>query len=87
MSQTRLYVTAPRGAATRIYAGLEQAFEDEGFPLAILEVDETRDIHEVSIYVGADELGRAEAEMRRLIRLDRRNARCLKARRCPISTG
>ena len=67
MSQTRLYVTAPRGAATRIYAGLEQAFEDEGFPLAILEVDETRDIHEVSIYVGDDELGRAEAEMRRLI--------------------
>ena len=67
MSQTRLHVTAPRDAATRIYAGLEQAFEDEGFPLAILEVDETRDIHEVSLYVDDDELGRAEAEMRRLI--------------------
>ena len=47
---------------------LERTFEDDGFPLAILEVDEARDIHEVSLYVGADDLGRAEAEMRRIVR-------------------
>ena len=73
MSQTRLYLTAARAAATRVYAALEQAFEDDGFPLAIIELDEANDIHEVSLYVDPDELSRAEAEMRRIIRtIDRK---------------
>ena len=67
MSQTRLHVTAPRQVATGIYGALEQAFEDDGFPLAIIEVDETKDIHEVSLYVDEHDLGRVEAEMRRII--------------------
>ena len=78
MSQTRLHVTAPRDAATRIYGALEQAFEDDGFPLAIIEVDEARDIHEVSLYVDEDDLGRAEAEMRRIIGSARQEARARK---------
>jgi ribosomal protein L11 methyltransferase len=68
MSQTRLHVAAQRDAAMRIYAKLERVFEDDGFPLAIVELDEARDIHEVSLYLGADDLGRAGAEMRRIIR-------------------
>ena len=68
MSQTRLHVAASREAATRIYAALEQAFEDDGFPLAIVELDEARDIHEISLYAGPDDLGHAEAEMRRIVR-------------------
>ncbi|TIU07322.1 MAG: 50S ribosomal protein L11 methyltransferase, partial [Mesorhizobium sp.] len=32
----------------------EAAFEDEGLPIAILEVDEDRDIHEVSLYADGD---------------------------------
>ena len=67
MSQTRLHVTAPRDAATRIYGALEQAFEEDGFPLAIIEIDEARDIHEVSLYVVEDDLARAESEMRRIV--------------------
>jgi ribosomal protein L11 methyltransferase len=67
MSQTRLHVTAPRDAAMRIYGTLEQAFEDDGFPLAILELDEASDIHEVSLYVDEDDLARVEAEMRRIV--------------------
>jgi ribosomal protein L11 methyltransferase len=64
MSQTRLHVTAGKAVAERIYAELERVFEDDGFPLAILELDEAQDLHEVSIYVGADEAARIEANMR-----------------------
>lgn len=54
MSQTRLHLTASKNEAERIFASLETAFEEEGWPIAILEVDEERDIHEVSLYVEGD---------------------------------
>jgi ribosomal protein L11 methyltransferase len=54
MTQTRLYVTAERPEARRIFDALEELFEEDGFPLAILEVDEERDFHEVSVYVEGD---------------------------------
>lgn len=50
MSQTRYFMTAAKAEAMRIYALMEQAFEDDGFPLAIMEIDEARDIHEVSVH-------------------------------------
>ncbi len=50
MSQTRLFLTAGKAEATRIFALLDSAFEDDGLPLAIRDVDEARDIHEVSLY-------------------------------------
>lgn len=53
MTQTRLYFTAAKAEADRIFAALETAFEEDGLPLALLELDEGRDIHEVSLY--ADE--------------------------------
>ncbi|HWK64306.1 MAG TPA: 50S ribosomal protein L11 methyltransferase [Rhizobiaceae bacterium] len=54
MPQTRLYVTASRDEANRIYAALEFAFEEEGYPLAVVELDEDKDIHEVSLYTEDD---------------------------------
>lgn len=54
MTQTRLYFTAGRIDADRIFSALDAAFEDEGLPIAVLEVDEDRDIHEVSLYADAD---------------------------------
>ncbi|TIS98745.1 50S ribosomal protein L11 methyltransferase [Mesorhizobium sp.] len=54
MTQTRLYFTAGKIDADRIFAAFEKAFEDEGLPIAILEVDEDRDIHEVSLYADGD---------------------------------
>ncbi|TJW14508.1 MAG: 50S ribosomal protein L11 methyltransferase [Mesorhizobium sp.] len=54
MTQTRLYFIAGRLEADRIFAALDTAFEDEGLPLAVLEVDEDRDIHEVSLYANGD---------------------------------
>ncbi|MEI8701628.1 50S ribosomal protein L11 methyltransferase [Mesorhizobium sp. ISC15] len=54
MTQTRLYFTTGKTEADRIFAAFEAAFEDEGLPIAILEVDEDRDIHEVSLYADGD---------------------------------
>ncbi|RRI06958.1 50S ribosomal protein L11 methyltransferase [Mesorhizobium tamadayense] len=54
MGQTRLHFTAGKAEADRIFAALEAAFEEDGLPLALLEVDEANDIHEVSVYADGD---------------------------------
>lgn len=54
MGQTRFHFTAGKAEADRIFAALYAAFEDEGLPLALLEVDEANDIHEVSLYADGD---------------------------------
>ena len=54
MTQTRLHITTGREAAARIFAALDAAFEEEGWPIAVLEVDEDRDIQEVSLYTDGD---------------------------------
>ncbi|TGP23179.1 MULTISPECIES: 50S ribosomal protein L11 methyltransferase [unclassified Mesorhizobium] len=54
MAQTRLHFTAGKAEADRIFAALDAAFEDEGLPLAVLEVDESNDIHEISLYADGD---------------------------------
>ncbi|MGE0502997.1 MAG: 50S ribosomal protein L11 methyltransferase [Rhizobiaceae bacterium] len=56
MGQTRYFLSAAKPDAERIYAALESAFEDEGAPLAIFEIDESREIHEVSLYVDEDDV-------------------------------
>jgi ribosomal protein L11 methyltransferase len=53
-TQTRLHMTASRAEANRIYAALEVAFEEDGYPLAMMEIDEDGDIHEVSLYADGD---------------------------------
>lgn len=67
MSQIRFHVTAGREDAQRIYAALEARFEEEAYPLAMFEVDEDRDLHQVSLYVAEgtdllDEISRTAAE-------------------------
>lgn len=51
MSQIRLHLTAGKTEAERIFERLEREFEDDGFALANLEVDEAADLFEVSVYV------------------------------------
>ncbi|MER9230932.1 50S ribosomal protein L11 methyltransferase [Mesorhizobium sp. M0622] len=63
MTQTRLYFTAGKIEADRIFAALGAAFDDEGLPVALLEVDEDRDIHEVSLYAD-DDVDAIEARLR-----------------------
>jgi len=54
MPQTRFIITTARDTANSAYAALEAAFEDDGYPLAIVEIDEEADIHEVSLYTDDD---------------------------------
>lgn len=58
MSQSRLCYVTEKDEAEQIYAQLEPVFEDDGYPIAITEVDEDKEIFEVSLYIedGAGEL-------------------------------
>jgi ribosomal protein L11 methyltransferase len=50
MNQARLFFSAGAEAAERAYARIEAEFEEDGFPLAVVETDEERRIREVSLY-------------------------------------
>lgn len=54
MSQTRIHFATDKTVAERLYALMEIAFEDDGFPLAIFAADEEERVHEVSVYVDED---------------------------------
>jgi ribosomal protein L11 methyltransferase len=54
--QVRFFArTSPKAAAQRLYNALEAIFEEDGLPLAIVELDEATDTHEVSLYAEADD--------------------------------
>jgi ribosomal protein L11 methyltransferase len=63
--QVRLHArTSPKARAQGFYRALEAAFEEDGLPLAIVELDEAADTHEVSAYADmadADAIGRFAA--------------------------
>lgn len=63
MPQTRLHIASSRTEADRIYAALEAAFEEDGYPLALVEIDEAQDVHEVSLYT-EDDADAVEIRMR-----------------------
>ena len=63
MTQTRLHFTASKADAESAFAALETAFEDDGLPLSQAEIDEDRDIHEVSLYVDDDDVDAVEARV------------------------
>lgn len=67
MTQTRLHFTAGKAEAERAYAALEPAFEDDGLPLAITEIDEDRDIHEVSLYADGENVDAIEVRMKAIL--------------------
>ncbi|MEX0343965.1 MAG: 50S ribosomal protein L11 methyltransferase [Rhizobiaceae bacterium] len=50
MTQYRLHFIAPGNRAQKLFAAVERTFEVDGHPLAMLEVDETKNLHEISIY-------------------------------------
>ena len=60
MPQTRYFVRTSRVEANRLFAALETAFEEDGAPLAVTEIDEAKDIHEISLYAEGD----GDAEVR-----------------------
>jgi ribosomal protein L11 methyltransferase len=69
LTQTRFYFIAAGGDARRVYRELERIFEDDGLPLALVELDEKRDLHEISVYAedDADRVGETIAVLLRRI--------------------
>jgi ribosomal protein L11 methyltransferase len=55
MSQSLISLQAGKAEAERIFSLLENVFEDDGYAIAITEIDEDADIHMVSLYVDTDE--------------------------------
>jgi len=60
MPQTRLLFQASGPLATQAFQRLEQCLEDDGVPVAMWEIDEDADLHEVSIYTLEDTDGLRE---------------------------
>lgn len=54
MSQSRLFARFDKKTAERAFDALGEALDEAGAPVAITEIDEARDIHELSIYVDGD---------------------------------
>ncbi|WP_175868695.1 50S ribosomal protein L11 methyltransferase [Bartonella gabonensis] len=52
--QIRLYYTASKSEAEQFYMLMETAFDEEGYPLALTEIDEKNAIYELSLYVDDD---------------------------------
>jgi ribosomal protein L11 methyltransferase len=54
MPQSRFYISAPRGQAQKKYDLIETAFEDDDFPISILDLEDD-DMFEVSLYFQTEE--------------------------------
>ncbi|TKT80134.1 50S ribosomal protein L11 methyltransferase [Aquamicrobium sp. LC103] len=54
MAQTRLHFIARRPASGAMFSALELAFEEDGNPLAIIELDEAEGLDEISLYAEGD---------------------------------
>jgi ribosomal protein L11 methyltransferase len=70
MSQSRFYLSAGRLEAERIFRLVDHAFDDDGFPVSILEVDEDKDIHEVSLYIETDIVEETRARLGQVLGSD-----------------
>jgi ribosomal protein L11 methyltransferase len=54
MTQTRLYFTAHKDIGARLFPALEAEFEEDGLPLAMIELDEEAQLDEISLYLDGD---------------------------------
>ena len=49
MGQVRFFARDNKLAATALYDHLDTVFGEDGWPVALTEIDEAADIHEVSV--------------------------------------
>lgn len=63
MPQTRLHVVTDSAGADRLFSVLEIAFEEDGLPLAVFDLDEANGIKEVSLYA-TEEVDEIERRLR-----------------------
>lgn len=67
MPQTRLHVATDVGGADRLFPALEAAFEDDGSPISVFDLDEARGIKEISLYVDGDALEEVQRRFRAVL--------------------
>lgn len=66
MPQTRLHVATDSAGAERLFLALEAAFEEDGLPLSVFDLDEANGIKEVSLYA-VDDLDEIENRLRSIM--------------------
>jgi ribosomal protein L11 methyltransferase len=66
MSQTRLHIATDAAGADRLFAILEAAFEEDGLPLSLFDLDEANGIKEISLYADGD-VDAAEQRLRAIL--------------------
>ncbi|MBS9720905.1 50S ribosomal protein L11 methyltransferase [Tianweitania sp. BSSL-BM11] len=55
VDQVRLFVVGEGKAVRDLHRTLETLFEEDGYPIALVELDEAADRHEISIYADAED--------------------------------
>ncbi|MGR6430363.1 50S ribosomal protein L11 methyltransferase [Rhizobium sp. PAMB 3174] len=68
MSQIRLYVTTTERNADVILGLMTDVFEDRGYAIATMEIDEKRDVWEASVYLQEEEEAEIRAEFEALLK-------------------
>ncbi len=67
MSELRLYVVTNEKDSEQVLACMESLFEDDGFAIATMEVDEKADIWEASVYLDFDDEDHVAERLRELL--------------------
>ncbi|EJF77192.1 ribosomal protein L11 methyltransferase [Bartonella sp. DB5-6] len=68
--QVRLYCTIFKEEAERFYTLMETAFDEEGYPLALAEVDEKNAVYELSLYVDKENKENASKRFSNIFSID-----------------
>ncbi|WP_455465596.1 50S ribosomal protein L11 methyltransferase [Bartonella sp. B39] len=68
--QVRLYCTTFKNEAEQLYALMEKAFDEEGYPLALAEIDEKNSIYELSLYVDQESQENASKRFAHILSTD-----------------
>ncbi|GAA5106415.1 50S ribosomal protein L11 methyltransferase [Bartonella jaculi] len=68
--QIRLYCTAFKNEAEQLYTLMETAFDEEGYPLSLAEIDEKNSIYELSIYVDQESQENASKRFAHILSMD-----------------
>lgn len=67
MSELRLYVVTNENDSERVLACMESLFEDDGFAIATMEMDEKNDIWEASVYLDFEDEDQVAERFRDLL--------------------
>ncbi|WP_273756312.1 50S ribosomal protein L11 methyltransferase [Bartonella sp. MM73XJBT] len=74
--QIRLYYNAFKNEAEQLYTVMETAFDEEGYPLALAEIDEKNAIYELSLYVDKENQEHILQRFAQILSVDPRKINC-----------